>query len=66
VKYFSYAVVVILILAGILILLGYFEIDPNLRIIFGFIFIAYGIIRFFTVRWKHRRKNEVQNSGMEK
>ncbi|OGC92725.1 MAG: hypothetical protein A2142_04330 [candidate division Zixibacteria bacterium RBG_16_48_11] len=58
-KYFSYAVIFLLILLGILLLVGYFPIDPNLRLIFGVIFIAYGIIRFLTVRWKYRRKNEV-------
>ena len=58
-KYFSYAVILLLILVGILLLVGYFPIDPNLRLIFGVIFIAYGIIRFLTVRWKYRRKNEV-------
>ena len=58
-KYFSYAVILLLIVVGVLLLAGYFPIDPNLRLIFGVIFIAYGIIRFLTVRWKYRRKNEV-------
>ena len=66
IKYLTYAVILLLILIGILLLAGYFPVDPNLRLIFGFIFIVYGVIRFLTVRWKYRRKDEIQNSGMEK
>ena len=66
IKYITYAVILLLILIGILLLAGYFPIDRNLRLIFGFIFVVYGVIRFLTVRWKYRRKDEIQNSGMEK
>ncbi len=66
VKYLTYAVILVLILVGILLLAGYFKIDPNLRLIFGFIFIVYGVIRFLTVRWKYKRKDEIQDSKMEK
>ena len=66
VKYLTYAVILLLILIGILLLAGYFPIDPNLRLIFGFIFVVYGVIRFLTMRWKYRRKNEIQNSKLEK
>jgi len=66
VKYLTYAVILVLILVGILLLAGYFPIDPNLRLIFGFIFVVYGVIRFLTMRWKYRRKNEIQDSKLEK
>ena len=66
IKYLTYAVILLLILIGILLLAGHFPVDPNLRLIFGFIFIVYGVIRFLTVRRKYRRKDEIQNSGMEK
>ena len=66
IKYITYAVVLLLILVGVLLLTGFFPVDPNLRLIFGFLFIVYGVIRFLTVRWKYRRKDEIQNSGMEK
>jgi len=66
VKYLTYTIILVLILVGILLLAGYFPVDPNLRLIFGFIFVVYGVIRFLTVRRKYRRKDEIQNSGMEK
>ncbi len=66
IKYITYAVILLLILIGILLLAGYFPIDPNLRLIFGFIFVVYGVIRFLTVRWKYRRKDEIQDSKLEK
>ncbi len=66
IKYLTYAVILLLILIGILLLAGYFPIDPNLRLIFGFIFVVYGVIRFLTVRWKYRRKDEIQDSKLEK
>jgi len=66
IKYITYAVILLLILIGILLLAGYFPVDPNLRLIFGFIFVVYGVIRFLTVRWKYRRKNEIQDSKLEK
>ena len=66
IKYITYVVILLLILIGILLLAGYFPIDPNLRLIFGLIFVVYGVIRFLTVRWKYRRKDEIQDSGMEK
>ena len=66
IKYVIYAIILLLILVGVLLLAGYFPVDPNLRLIFGFIFIVYGVIRFLTVRWKYRRKNEIQDSKLEK
>jgi len=66
VKYLTYSVILLLIAVGVLLLAGYFKIDPNLRLIFGFVFIVYGVIRLLTVRWKYKRKNEVQDPGMEK
>lgn len=66
VKFLTYAVILVLILVGILLLAGYFKIDPNLRLIFGFIFVVYGVIRFLTVRWKYKRKDEIQDSKLEK
>jgi uncharacterized protein YhhL (DUF1145 family) len=66
VKYLTYSVILLLIGVGILLLAGYFKIDSSLRLIFGFVFIVYGVIRLLTVRWKYKRKNEIQDSGMEK
>ncbi|OGC78078.1 MAG: hypothetical protein A2Z27_03930 [candidate division Zixibacteria bacterium RBG_16_50_21] len=66
VKFLTYSVILLLIGVGILLLAGYFKIDPNLRLIFGFVFIVYGVIRLLTVRRKYKRKNEIQDSGMEK
>ena len=66
IKYITYAVILLLILIGILLLAGYFPVDPNLRLIFGFIFVVYGVIRFLTVCWKYRRKDEIQDSKLEK
>jgi uncharacterized membrane-anchored protein len=66
IQYFTYAVIFLLILVGVLLLAGYFPVDPNLHLIFGFLFIVYGVIRFLTVRWKYKKKDEIQDSKLEK
>ncbi len=64
-RIFSYCVILILVLLGVLILVGAFGISPQFKGILGVILIGYGLIRFLLMktrfdRYKERRKEELE------
>ncbi|MCJ7578027.1 MAG: hypothetical protein MUO91_06210 [candidate division Zixibacteria bacterium] len=57
-KIFSYCVVLIFVLLGLLILLGAFGISPQFKGILGVILIGYGVIRFLLMKTRFDRSKE--------
>jgi len=49
---FSYCVILIVVLLGVLILVGIFGISPQFKGILGIMLIGYGLIRFLMMRTK--------------
>jgi len=57
-RIFSYCVILIVVLLGVLILLGAFGISPQFKGILGVILIGYGLIRFLLMKTKFDRFKE--------
>ena len=53
-KWFSFGVVILVTLMGILILLGMLRIDPRYRVPLGLILIGYGVIRLGMLKSRYR------------
>ncbi len=53
-KIFSFSVVSIVAILGILIWLGVFGIDPRIKVPLGVILIGYGLIRFWMIKSRYR------------
>ena len=53
-KIFNYCVCAVVSMLGFLILVGVFDIDPRFRIIFGWMVLGYGILRFLLLWFKYR------------
>ena len=69
-RIFSYCVILILILLGVLILVGAFGISPQFKGILGAILIGYGLIRFLIMktrfdRFKERRHQRLGEGDKE-
>jgi hypothetical protein len=54
-RIFSYCVISIVVLLGVLILMGAFGISPRFKEILGTILIGYGLIRFLMMKTKFDR-----------
>ena len=50
---FSFAVVSVVTLLGLLILFGAFKINPGFRVTLGLILVGYGLIRFLMLKSKY-------------
>lgn len=50
---FSFAVVLVVTLLGLLILFGAFKINPGFRVTLGLILVGYGLIRFLMLKSKY-------------
>jgi small neutral amino acid transporter SnatA (MarC family) len=57
-KIFSYCVVFIVVLLGLLVLLGAFGISPQSKGILGAVLIGYGLIRFLLMKTKVDKSKE--------
>ncbi|MGB2696297.1 MAG: hypothetical protein WBD28_00385 [Candidatus Zixiibacteriota bacterium] len=55
-KFFNYSVCAIISILGFLVLLNAFNIDPRFRIIFGWLILGYGILRFLLMWFKYRNE----------
>ena len=53
-KWFSFGVVILVALLGILILLGILRIDPRYKVPLGLILIGYGVIRLGMLKSRYR------------
>jgi hypothetical protein len=61
---FSFGVVCIVTLLGLLILVGAFNIDPGFRVTLGIVLVGYGFVRFWMLRSRYeslKRKEESWN-----
>jgi hypothetical protein len=59
-KVFNYSICTVVSILGFLVLLGVFNIDPRFRIIFGWLVLGYGILRFLLL-WSKYRGEEIKN-----
>ena len=59
-KAFNYSVCAVISMLGFLVLLGLFNIDPRFRIIFGWLVLGYGILRFLLL-WSKYRREQIKN-----
>jgi hypothetical protein len=57
-RIFSYCVILIVVLLGVLILAGAFGISPQFKGILGVILIGYGVIRFLFMKTRFDRSKE--------
>ena len=57
-KIFSYCVVLIVVLLGLLVLFGAFGISPQSKGILGVVLIGYGLIRFLLMKTKVDKSKE--------
>jgi uncharacterized membrane protein len=57
-RIFSYCVISIVVLLGVLVLMGAFGISPQFKGIIGVILIGYGLIRFLMMKRKFDRFQE--------
>ncbi len=57
---FSFGVVSVVTLLGLLILIGAFRINPSYKVALGIIFLGYGFIRFWMLksRYESMKRNE--------
>jgi hypothetical protein len=62
---FSFGVVSIITLLGVLILLGAFGIDQRFKLPLGVILLGYGLIRFWMLKSRFQR-SENREKGLEK
>jgi len=53
-KIFNYSICTVVSILGLLVLVGVFNIDPRFRIIFGWMVLGYGILRFLLLWSKYR------------
>lgn len=65
-RIFSYCVVFIVVILGLLILLGAFGISPQFKGILGAILIGYGLIRFLLMKTKSGGLREKRQERLEK
>jgi len=63
-KVFNYSVCAIVAILGLLVLLDVFDIDPRFRIIFGWLILGYGILRF-SLLWSKYRGQELRNKDLK-
>ena len=64
-RIFSYCVILIIVLLGVLILAGVFGISPQFKGILGVILIGYGLIRFLLMKTKFDRCKERREKRLE-
>lgn len=62
-RIFNYSVCAVVSILGILILLNTFNIDPRFRIIFGWIILGYGVLRFLLL-WSKYKRQELKNKDV--
>lgn len=58
---FSFGVVCVVTLLGLLILIGAFNIDPGFRFTLGMVLVGYGFVRFWMIKSRYqslKRKEE--------
>jgi hypothetical protein len=65
-KIFSYCIISIIVILGVLVLGGAFGISPQFRGILGVMLIGYGLVRFLLMRTKFERYKEKRSPGFEK
>jgi hypothetical protein len=63
-RIFSYCVILIVVVLGVLILMGAFGISPRFKGILGVILIGYGLIRFLMMRMKFDRDKGRRREGL--
>jgi multisubunit Na+/H+ antiporter MnhC subunit len=63
-KIFSYCVVSIVVLLGVLVLMGAFGISSQFKGIIGVMLIGYGLIRFLMMKARFQRHNEKKEGRM--
>ena len=65
---FSFGVVLIVFLLGLLILIGVFGINPSYRVTLGLILIGYGLVRLWMLksRYEDLKRNEESLSRTDK
>ncbi|MFQ6003080.1 MAG: hypothetical protein ACE5KJ_04975 [Candidatus Zixiibacteriota bacterium] len=63
-RIFSYCVILIVVLLGILILAGAFGISSQFRGIIGVMLIGYGLIRFLSMKTRFERHRERGKEGL--
>ncbi len=64
-KYFSYGVVLIVSLLGVMVILGLFRINPGYKLPLGVIMIGYGIVRLAMLK-SHYRNLNVEDENVNK
>ena len=63
-KIFSYCVIFVVVLLGLLVLVGAFGISPRFKGILGVILVGYGLIRFLMMKTKFDRHKERERPGL--
>ncbi len=63
-RIFSYCVILIVMLLGVLVLAGTFGISPRFKGILGIILVGYGLIRFLMMKGKSDRFKERRKEGL--
>ena len=63
-RIFSYCVILIVVLLGVLILVGAFGISPRFKGILGVILIGYGLIRFLLMKTRFDRYKEKKHQRL--
>jgi len=58
-RIFNYSVCFTISFLGLLVLLNAFNIEKNIRIIFGWVILLYGLLRFFLL-WMRYRSQETK------
>jgi len=56
-KVFNYSVCAVISILGFMVLLNTFNIHPRFRIIFGWLILGYGILRFLILWFKYRNED---------
>jgi hypothetical protein len=64
-RVFSYCVISIIVVLGVLILAGAFGISSQFRGILGVVLIGYGLIRLLLMKTRFDRHNEKRHQGVE-
>jgi hypothetical protein len=59
---FSFGVVSVVTLLGLLILIGAFRINPGYKVTLGIIFVSYGIIRLWMLRSRYESMKRKEDS----
>ncbi len=63
-RIFSYCVISIVVLLGVLVLLGAFGISSQYKGIIGAILIGYGLIRLLMMKARSNRRNQTREGSM--